>query len=118
LNQSTLTDAEVESFGLKPAKPVSYEDGVMMVAGQNKGAMLITLLARSDRDVQAIVYADDHGRHVAGVFSALVGRKIESTVFHYQREDTRVQAFQFGDKNDVTRRWHRLRDTLDEVFAE
>lgn len=113
-----LTVAEIKAFGLKPAKPVSYVDGVMMVAGQNKGAMLLTLLARTDRDIQAVVYADDHGRHVAGVFSALVCRRIESTIFHYQREDQRVQAFQYGDKNDVTRRWHQLRDTLHAVFAE
>jgi hypothetical protein len=117
-DQVGLTAAEVKSFGLKPAKPVSYTGGILMVSGQHKAAMLLVLLEHSERDIRAIVYADDHGRHVAGMFSALVGREIEATVFHYQREDLRVQAFQYGDKNDITRRWHRLRETLDAVFEK
>ena len=118
LDQSGLTAAEVKSFALGTAKPVSYTNGIMMSAGQHKAAMLLSLLHTSARDVQAIVYADDHGRHVAGIFSALVGRGIEVTAFHYQHEDLRVQAFQYGDKNDITRRLHQLRDTLDAVFGE
>ena len=117
-DQAGFTAAEVESFDLKPAKPVSYSNGIMMSSGQHKAAMLLSLLHRSDRDIQAIVYADDHGRHVAGMFSGLVGRQIEAAVFHYQREDVRVQAFEYGDKNDITRRWHQLRDTLDAVFEK
>ncbi len=116
VKQAGLTAAEAKSFGLKPPRPVSYSGGVMMSAGQHKGAMLLTLLHHSDRDIRAIVYADDHGRHVAGMFSALVGRQIEATVFHYQHEDQRVQAFEYGDKSDITRRWHQLRETLDTVF--
>lgn len=114
--KSGLTAEEVIALGLKEPKPVSYSDGIMMSSGQNKAAMLLTLLHRSDRDVKAIVYADDHGRHVAGMFAAIVHRGKEIAAFHYQREDVRVQAFQYSDKNDVTRRWHQLNDTLQAVF--
>jgi hypothetical protein len=95
---------------------VSYEDGIFMTAGQHKGVMLLTLLYHSDRDIKAIVYADDNVRHVGSVFSSAVDRNLDVSSFHYTKEDTRVQKFQYGDKSDVTRRWHRLRDTVQAVF--
>jgi hypothetical protein len=101
--------------GAEP-RPVSYEDGIFMTAGQHKGIMLLTLLADSDRDIKAIVYADDNVRHVGNVFSSAVDRNLDVASFHYQHEDTRVQKFNYGSKDDVTRRWHRLRDTIQAVF--
>ena len=80
--------------------------------------MLLTLLHHADRDIKAMVYVDDNVRHVGNVFSAAVDRNLEVSSFQYQHEDVRVQRFQYGDKGDVTRRWHRLRDTLQAVFDE
>jgi hypothetical protein len=113
---SGLTVVEAAAFELKEAKPVSYGSGIMMTSGQHKGAMLLTLFGRSDRDVKAVVYVDDHERHVARVFAALSGRDIDATTFHYQKEDPNVKRFQYGPKDDVTRRWHQLIDTLEAVF--
>jgi hypothetical protein len=101
--------------GAEP-RPVSYEEGVFMTAGQHKGIMLLTLLADSDREIKAIVYADDNVRHVGNVFSSAVDRDLDIASFQYQHEDTRVQKFNYGNKDDVTRRWHRLRDTIESVF--
>jgi hypothetical protein len=111
-----LTALEVKLLNLAEPRPVSYENGVFMTAGQHKGVMLMTLIKHSDRDIKAIVYVDDNVRHVGNVFSSALDRKLDVSSFQYQREDTRVQKFQYGDKNEVTRRWHRLRDTLQDVF--
>lgn len=111
-----LKSAEVERFELKQPKPVSYAGGVMMVSGQHKGAMLLTMLARAQRDIRAVVFVDDHGRHVGRVYAALTARDMEVTVLHYYHQDDRVAAFQYSDKTEVTRQWRRLKDVIDSVF--
>ena len=49
-------------------------------------------------------------------FSALTNRHIEISGFHNERLDDEVKAFEYGDKDDVTTRWHKLQDTLQAVF--
>lgn len=111
-----LLPKEVRLLDLKDPRPVSYENGVFMTAGQHKGIMLLTLLHHAKPEIKAIVYADDNVRHVGNVFSSAVDRNLDAAVFQYQREDPIVQRFNYGSKDDVTRRWHRLRDTLQSVF--
>lgn len=113
-----LSLEEVERFKLEEPRLVSYENGIMMSAGQHKGAMLLTLLDKSERDIRAVVYADDHGRHVGRVFAALTSRDIEVTTFHYYREDERVEAFKYSDKQKTRRQWRKLSSTLKEVFGK
>ncbi|MEX0611503.1 MAG: DUF2608 domain-containing protein [Pirellulales bacterium] len=111
-----LTRQEITAFRLTDPRPISYANGIMMTAGQAKGAMLLTILHRATVDVDAIVYADDTMRHVGFVFAAIAGRGEEISAFHYTREDARVKKFQYGDKEDVSRRWRRLSHVLEEVF--
>jgi hypothetical protein len=111
-----LTAAEMKTFHLSKAKPVSYENGILMTGGQNKGAMLLVLLHDAKDDVQAVVYDDDNIRHVANVYTAVRDRGKEITAFHYTREDANVKAFDYGSKTDVDRRWKQLSETLEEVL--
>lgn len=111
-----LTKNDVAAFHLEEPRRVSYEHGIMMTAGQSKGAMLLTILHRAEMAVQAVVYDDDNIRHVGYVFAAIAGRGQEITAFHYTREDTHIKRFQYGDKEDVGRRWRKLNRTLEEVF--
>jgi hypothetical protein len=111
-----LTADEIKTFELNEPRPVSYENGVFMTAGQHKGIMLLTLLHHAKRDVQAIVYVDDNVRHVGNVFSAAVDRNLEVSSFHYQHEDVRVQRFQYGDKGDVDGRWRILQRAIHQTF--
>jgi hypothetical protein len=113
-----LTADELKTFKLEEPRPVSYENGIFMTAGQHKGIMLLTLMHHTNRDIKAVVYVDDNVRHVGNVFSAAVDRNLEISSFQYQHEEVRVQRFQYGDKGDVTRRWHQLRDTIQAVFDE
>ena len=116
LEADGLTKKDAAAFKLAEPRRVSYANGVFMTAGQPKGAMLLTILKYADADIQAVVYADDNVRHVAYVFASVAGRGMEITAFHYTREDANVKRFQYGDKEDVNRRWRKLDRVLEEVF--
>jgi hypothetical protein len=108
--KSGLSAEEVKKYNLESPKPVLYTNGVFMTAGQHKGMMLITLLNQTNRNIKAIVYADDNVRHVGSVFSAAVARNIEVSTFHFQHEETLVQKFQFSDKANMDAQWAAIRD--------
>lgn len=116
IEQSGLTAEEAELFRLSKPRGVSFGDGVFMTAGQHKGAMLITMLARCPHTFKAVIFVDDHGRHVLRVYDALTRRGLDVTCLHYQREDDNVKRFRYCDKVEVTARWQRLQETLDAVF--
>lgn len=112
-----LTPVETKLYGLSPEpRPASLVNGVFMTSGQHKGAMLLTAIHRAERKPKAIVFVDDHGRHIHRVYDAMLRRQIDVTVVHYKREDRNVARFRYGDKRDVTAKWHRLESALTEVF--
>jgi len=43
------------------------------------------------------------------VFSAAEARNLDISSFHFQHEDTLVQKFNYGDKQDVNRRWKSIK---------
>jgi hypothetical protein len=100
-----LMPEEVATFQLGPPKPVSYAGGIYMTAGQNKGAMLLLLLPHALTEVKAIVFVDDHQKHVDRVYQAATGRHIEATVFRYHREDAKVRSFEHSGKWECIRHW-------------
>lgn len=110
-----LADDDVARFELKRSpRQVSYGDGVMMVAGQHKGAMLLVLLKLIDKQYDAVVFVDDHHRHVANVLDALSRLDCDTTGMRYSGEDARVQEFSYSSKakRNVTRRWREIDKTL------
>lgn len=117
IEKSGIKPSETKLLGLKAAKPVSIKNGVMMVAGQHKGAMLLVALQFADHPPKAVVFVDDHARHVHRVYDVLSRRGIEATVLHYRLEDDRVARFRYCDKRDVSERWRRLEGALKEVFS-
>ena len=115
--RSGLTPYDVELYRLAEPRLCSYGEGVFMTSGQHTGAMLLTMLHRMPNKPQAVVFVDDHGRHIHRVYDALSRHGVESTVVHYRREDENVNRFRYGDKRNVTARWRRLSTALDDVFA-
>jgi hypothetical protein len=111
-----LTEDEMAKFHLGKPRVISYDDGIMMTAGQHKGAMLLTLLHDTKDDIDAIVYDDDNIRHVANVYAAVLARGREITAFHYTREEPNIKKFDYDCKKDTTRRWRKLQDVLEEVL--
>jgi hypothetical protein len=111
-----LTKAEIERFHLSDPRPISYDNGIMMTAGQHKGAMLLTMLHDAASDIDAVVYDDDNVRHVANVYAAMLARGKEITAFLYTREEPNVKKFHYGDKKEVDRQWKQVSDVLEEVL--
>ncbi|TWT48684.1 DUF2608 domain-containing protein [Botrimarina hoheduenensis] len=112
-----LTAEEADLFELGEPREVSFEDGIMMSSGQHKGAMLLTILQHAKQLPQAVVFVDDHGRHVHRIYDALERRGIEISAIHYHREDLNVARFRYGDKTEVDRRWRRLEAALTEALS-
>ena len=95
-NTNGLSQQELNT--LRDPRPISYSSGIMMTAGQHKGFMLRTLLARSKRNFRAIVFVDDHAKHTTRMTAAFVDSPITTACFHYVREQPNVDAFNEGDK--------------------
>lgn len=113
----TARDAELYSLPVEP-REVSYADGVLMTSGQHKGAMMLVFLHLVLQEYDAVVYVDDHVRHVSRVYDALSRRGIEVTTFRYTHEDDRVKRFAYGDKSEVTRQWQTIEDLLQGKLEE
>jgi len=100
-----ITPEEAEAIQLKEPKLVSYAGGIYMTAGQHKGLMLLVLLHHAVPEIKAIVYVDDHQKHVERVFQCASGRHIDTTAFRYHREDSRVRSFYHSGKWECIRHW-------------
>lgn len=115
----------ISTLGEKP-RDVSFSSGIYMTAGQHKGYMLKTLLARSfverladrKRTFSAIVFVDDHEKHTNRMRDAFAGDPVELTTIHYMQEDGNVDNFENSNKAHVIRDWNRLRDFLDHVLVK
>jgi hypothetical protein len=113
LAESGLSPEEAAQWRLPDdPKEVSYGNGIYMVAGQHKGAMLAVLLKRANRSFKAVVFIDQD-RQVRRVCDALLRREYDVTGFEYQREDNRVKRFQYADKTAVSRDWRRFKQALE-----
>ncbi|WP_146583993.1 DUF2608 domain-containing protein [Posidoniimonas polymericola] len=106
--------------------PVSYANGIYMTAGQHKGYMLQTLLARAipdngtlveSRAFRAVVFVDDHEKHTARVHEALADSPLDLATFRYSREDGNVARFNESAKRHVVEDWNRLHRAIDAVMV-
>ncbi len=76
--------AAVTWFPPGAARPVHYEDGVMMVAGQHKGEMLRELIARHiGRPIKAVVAIDDQADNIAAYESSLAAMGMPYRLYLY-----------------------------------
>jgi hypothetical protein len=116
IGASGLTAAEQTKFGLAKPRPVSYGNGVMMVAGQHKGAMLLILLANTPRRFSAIVFVDDNKKNTQNVLDALTARNYPNAVIRYGAEDHHVEEFKKSDKTIVDKQWRTLDSTVNAIF--
>jgi hypothetical protein len=94
-------------------RSVTYSDGLFMTAGQHKGFMLRTLLARTDSktplgDFSAIVFVDDREKHTKRVQQAFTEMPVDLATFRYSREDGNVSKFENSTKDHVIRDWNLL----------
>ena len=77
------------------SRNVAYQKGVFFTSGMDKGIMLRLLLAgwKEARKVKAIVFVDDHHKHLCNMLWALQDLSAQVVVVHYRSEDKNVAAF-------------------------
>lgn len=111
-----LTIWEAVDWELEPPREVRYEKGVFMVAGQNKGAMLLILLANCPRSFPAVVFVDDNSENVEEVYTMLNDRGIDITAFRYGEEDDTVEAFTEEQRERTAVELAELFERIDGIF--
>ncbi|MDX1571363.1 MAG: DUF2608 domain-containing protein [Xanthomonadales bacterium] len=94
-------------------RPVLYEDGVLMLAGQHKGRMLLGLYAHAGLPLPpAIVFVDDKAYNTQAMAEALEAAEVDAYVYRYSGEDKRVDNF---DPAAAAAAWSRMEGALQVV---
>jgi hypothetical protein len=111
-----LTREDIAKLGLGEAHPVVYRAGVMLTSGQNKGAMLRTLLCKLGKTYDRIVFVDDQQKHVDRVFAAYENQPGDVRSIRYTQMDAQVERFVASDKSEVRDQWSRLKEVIESIF--
>jgi hypothetical protein len=94
-------------------RPVLYEDGVFLIAGQHKGQMMKTLLDRTGYEHPAvIIIADDKQQNLNDMMETFAGSGTWVHAWRYTREDANVAAF---DPEKAAAQWDALRPALEVI---
>jgi hypothetical protein len=113
--QSGFPDSFLPADG---ARPVRYEDGVFLTAGQHKGEMLTLLLERTGTPAPAVVViADDKAKSLREIMEAFAGTGTAVHAWRYSREDANAAAL---DHAEAAAMWDAALPallTLQEVFG-
>jgi hypothetical protein len=115
---SGISAEESDRGGLGLPRDVYYKQGVFMVAGQDKGAMLLILLAHCPRRFSAVIFVDDKSKNTESVFSALTQRGIEVITYRYSNEDKEVREFSEQEKQATVKQWKALKKLITSTFPE
>ncbi|WP_196140563.1 DUF2608 domain-containing protein [Aliikangiella sp. G2MR2-5] len=100
-------------------RPVSYQQGIMYVAGQNKGEMLLCLLNRaSSTEIRNIIFIDDTLKNVKDVYHSFKDKsEYDVDALHYTALQHHKEALTNGSKAETYQknaqaRWQAIRTTL------
>lgn len=107
-------------------RPVSYRQGVMYVAGQNKGAMLQCLLskANTERPIRNILFIDDTLENVKDVYAAFKNStQYNVKAIHYTHLQKHKEALTAGPMSAVyqkkaNERWQALKTVLGKTMQK
>jgi predicted Fe-Mo cluster-binding NifX family protein len=114
-NELKLTKQNVTDFKLyKNPRPVLYNEGVFLTAGQHKGAMLKVWLKRTGFNPKAIIFVDDHEKHVKRVKAAFETSGLDVYSVHYTNLQDKVDQFKKSDKKTVINQWNKMKKAMDE----
>jgi hypothetical protein len=107
-----LSEKEIKRFRMDRRRPVMHQSGVYLAAGQHKGAIIRSFWQAAERRYKAILFADDHEKHVDRVQDAFKDSKVELKLFRYGRVDAQVKRFNESDKSEVTAKWRKLSEAM------
>lgn len=93
--------------GPSTQRPVSFQNGVYMSAGQDKGVWLNLLFNKTNYLPQHLVFVDDEDKNIKNIDRAFA-HKIPSTLCRYGKMDSTVRAFNESDKLKEVNAWDAL----------
>ncbi|MCK9609125.1 MAG: DUF2608 domain-containing protein [Methylomonas sp.] len=94
---------------------VGYDDGVLMVSGQNKGSLLLDLLAKLNLHYEHIILIDDGIKNIKAMQAALLEAGIHYHGLHYTRIEKKLPVEQrlIAEANAA---WLGLQNYLAQTF--
>lgn len=116
--ESSFSDEEKKLYKIDSARAISFQDGVMLTAGQHKGAMLKAILKKTDFSPKAIVFIDDQKKHTERVEATFKDSGIETWSYRYGAWDENVEKFKKSDKRKVTQDWKKINTVIQQVFVK
>jgi hypothetical protein len=94
-------------------RPVLYEDGVFLTAGQHKGQMMKALLDKTGTAwPDVIILADDKKNNLDDMMDTFAGTGTRVHAWRYTREDAIVAAF---NADEAASQWNALRPALETI---
>lgn len=101
----------VYEHGPENQRPVSFQNGVYITSGQNKGVWLLFLLDKVGVSPKHVVFVDDEAKNLKDVEQALKG-KIPTTLCRYGYMDKVVNAFNNSNKLSEIVLWREFAQIL------
>ncbi len=71
-------------------RPVTFQNGIVMSTGLNKGKVLTDLLKRTNREYSAIFFIDDSRTNIVNMHETWKDSETHVAIFHYTRADKTV----------------------------
>jgi hypothetical protein len=99
----------------QPGVTVSYHQGVLMVAGQNKGQVLLDLIKHLRLGYDRVVLVDDGERHINDMRDAMTSAGIDYRGVHYTRIEKNVDA---ARERQGIEGWHAWQQLLTTTYPE
>lgn len=92
----------------QPGATLSYHEGVLMVAGQNKGLALVDLMKHMQITYDRVVQVDDGEKHLNEMRDAMTAAGIEYRGVRYNRIDKTVDASRERQGVEGWKAWQQL----------
>jgi len=116
-------EGETPTYDYKLQRDMSYQNGIMMTTGMNKGEMIAHILGRTGRSFKAIIFVDDSEKNVKNVrLEYQDNPDIDFTIFHYDKI-VRDRIIANGgvivtpkQAKKMAKDWNELNDTLNCIF--
>ncbi len=110
---STNSRKEFMPLTSSSKQKVLYEDGVLMAAGQNKGAIFLELFSKSySNKIKGIIFVDDKDYNIVNFEEALYEEAYDLVTFLYTGEDENVKKFQ---EESTMKEWCEIEYLLKEI---
>ncbi len=109
--------SKLDIKGLPKPRQISFQNGIMMTAGLNKGIMLKTILHKTKTHFKSIIFVDDHIKHTKRMESIIGADKtIDLVAYRYGKMDKAVKTFHESDKKAAISAHENFKSMLKKVF--